>query len=145
MSNMKKVDLKNLNTFLRKNKTVDFRIADLLHSSNLDTYKWTGLDDQKESLINQLKAYQRLLRIVPDDKEELAKKLLKNGIQSSLQIVSTPKKVFIQNNLKIFANDTALAEQVYMRALAVRKVVALQYVNQVQQAEPHTRVAGLTR
>jgi len=139
------IDLRKLNAFLRKNNKVDFRIADLLHSTNVDAYKWNGLEEHKESLIKQLKAYQRLLRIVPDNREDLAKNLLKNGIQSSLQIANTPKKVFIQNNLKAFDNDRALARRVYMRALAVRKVIALQYVSRAQQAGSHVRVAGLAR
>ena len=145
MSDEKTIDFQKLNDFLRKNKEVDFRQADLLHTSNLDQYKWVGLEDEKESLLNQLKAYQRMLRVVPNDREDLAKTLLKNGFQSALQIANTPKKDFIQNNLKTFDNDKALAEQVYMRALAVRKVVALQYVSRAQQAGSHVRVAGLAR
>ena len=145
MSNEKKINLKNLNAFLRQNKTVDFRKADLLHPSNIDKYKWTGLKDQKENLLNQLKAYQRMLRVVLNDREDLAKTLLKNGFQSALQIANTPKKVFIQNNFKTFDNDRALAEQVYMRALVVRKVVTLQYVVRTQQKGSHVRVAGLAR
>lgn len=145
MRDEKTIDFQKLNDFLRKNKEVDFRQADLLHTSNIDKYKWVGLEDEKESLVNQLKAYQRMLRVVPKDRKELAKTLLKNGIQSSLQIANTPKKVFIQNNLKLFDNDLALAEQVYRRALAVRKVITLQYVARTQQAEPHARVAGLAR
>ncbi len=142
---MKKIDLENLNAFLRKNNEIDFRKADFLHSSNIDKYKWTGLEDEKESIIKQLKAYQRMLRVVPNDRDDLAKKLLKNGIQSSLQIASTPKKVFIQNNLKLFNNDNALAEQVYKRAIALRKVVTLQYIARAQQAEPHIRASGFVR
>lgn len=142
---MKKIDLENLNAFLRKNNEIDFRKADFLHSSNIDKYKWTGLEDEKDSIIKQLKAYQRMLRVVPNDRDDLAKKLLKNGIQSSLQIASTPKKVFIQNNLKLFNNDNALAEQVYKRAIALRKVVTLQYIARAQQAEPHTRASGFVR
>ena len=143
MSNTATIDIKNLKAFLKKNKKVDFRTADLLHSSDIDTYKWTGLEEDKESLIKQLKAYQRLLRIVPHDREDLAQDLLKSGIQSSLQIVNTPRQVFIQKNLKTFGNDRALAQQVYKRALAIRKVVALQYVKLTQQAGSHVRVAGL--
>ena len=145
MSNEKSIDFQKLNDFLKENKAVDFRKADLLHTPNIDKYKWVGLEDEKERLLNQLKAYQRMLRVVPNEREDLAKKLLGNGIQSSLQIANTPKKGFIKNNLKIFDNDRALAEQVYMRALAVRKVVTLQYVARTQQAEPHARVAGLAR
>ncbi|MBE7383697.1 MAG: hypothetical protein F6J95_020040 [Leptolyngbya sp. SIO1E4] len=145
MSNTAKINIKNLKSFLRKNKKVDFRTADLLHSSNLDTYKWTGLEDDKESLIEQLKAYQRLLRVVPDGQENLAQKLLESGIQSSLQIANTPKKVFIQDNLKTFGNDRTLAQKVYKRAVAVRKVVALQYMARVQQTGAHIGVTGLAR
>ncbi|MEM9219072.1 MAG: hypothetical protein AAGD25_32660 [Cyanobacteria bacterium P01_F01_bin.150] len=145
MSNTEKIDIKNLKAFLRKNKKFDFRTADLLHASSLDTYKWNGLEDHRESLIHQLKAYQRLLRVIPNGQEKLAQQLLQRGIQSSLQIASTPRKVFIQDNLKIFGNDRTLAQQVYKRAVAVRKVVVLQYMNRTQQTGSHTHVAGLTR
>lgn len=145
MSEKDRIDIKKLNVFLEKNKGVDFRKADLLHIASIDKYQWTGLEDGKASLINQLKAYQRVLRIVPEDREDLAKKMLQNDIQSSLQIANTPKKVFIQHNLKLFDNDSALAEQVYTRAIALRKAVTLQYMARVQQAEPHTRAAGLVR
>ncbi len=76
-----------------------------------------------------------MLRVVPSDREDLAKKLLLNGIQSSLQITNIPKKVFIQEYLSLFDDDPNSAEQVYMRALALRKAVTLQYVARMQQAE----------
>ena len=145
MNNEKRIDLEKLNDFLKKNEAIDFRKANLLHTANIDKYQWAGRENEKESLLNQLKAYQRMLRVVPHEREDLAKKLLENGIQSALQIANTPKKGFIQNSLKIFDNDRVLAEQVYKRALAVRKVVTLQYVARTQQAEPHARVAGLAR
>ncbi|NES82167.1 MAG: hypothetical protein F6K10_12630 [Moorea sp. SIO2B7] len=145
MSNQKSINLKQLNAFLRKNKAVDFRKADLLHTPKIDKYKWSGLENEKEGLIKQLKAYQRMLRVVPNDRDDLAKKLLQNGIQSSLQIASTPKKVFLENNLRLFDNDSTLAEQVYKRAIALRKVVTLQYIARAQQTEPHTRAARFVR
>ncbi len=145
MSDEKPIDFQKLNDFLKENEDVDFRKADLLHTSNIDKYKWPGRENEKGSLLNQLKAYQRMLRVVPNGREDLAKKLLGNGFHSSLQIANTPKKRFIQNNLKICDNDGVLAEQVYKRALAVRKVVTLQYVARTQQAEPHARIAGLAR
>ncbi|NEQ35258.1 MAG: hypothetical protein F6K40_02630 [Okeania sp. SIO3I5] len=140
------IDIGKLNAFLKKNEEIDFRTADLLHTSNIEKYKWPKLKkDEKESLVKQLKAYQRMLRVVPPGRDDLAKALLKNGIQSSLQIASTPKKVFIQKNLELFNNERTLAEQVYLRALALRKAVTLQYMARVQQLEPHTRAAGLQR
>lgn len=143
--NTPSIDLGKLGALLEKNKEIDFRTADLLHAPNLEQYNWAGFEDEKESLIQQLKAYQRMLRVVPADREDLAKKLLKNGIQSSLQIASTPKKAFIQDHLKLFDNDEAIAEQVYIRAIALRKAVALQYIAQVQQSEPHIRMTGFGR
>jgi hypothetical protein len=127
--------LKQLETFLEKNKNIDFRTADLLHDANLAQYQWADLESEKEPLTEQLKAYQRMLRVVPSDREDLAKKLLLNGIQSSLQITNIPKKVFIQEYLSLFDDDPNSAEQVYMRALALRKAVTLQYVARMQQAE----------
>lgn len=140
--NIVNIDLTKLDAFLEKNKKIDFRTADLLHTPNVDQYQWDEFEDGKDSLINQLKAYQRMLRVVPENRQELAKKLLKSGIQSSLQIASTPKKAFIQDNLELFDNDAAIAEQVHMRAIALRKAVALQYIAQVQQTEPHIRMTG---
>ncbi|MFG6100019.1 hypothetical protein D0962_21840 [Leptolyngbyaceae cyanobacterium CCMR0082] len=145
MSSTETINIKNLKAFLRKNKKIDFRTADLLHASTLDTYKWTGLEDNKEGLIRQLKAYQRLLRVVPNGQEDLAIKLLQSGFQSALQIANTPRKMFIQDNLKTFGNDRVLAQSVYKRAVAVRKVVALQYTDRAQQTGAHSRVAGLAR
>ncbi|NET40672.1 hypothetical protein [Okeania sp. SIO2B3] len=140
------INLETLNAFLKENEEIDLRTADLLHASNIEKYKWPNLTkDEKEKLIKQLKAYQRMLRVVPPGRDDLATALLKNGIQSSLQIASTPKKVFIQKNLELFNNERTLAEQVYLRALALRKAVTLQYMARVQQLEPHTRAAGLQR
>ena len=143
MNNNKTVDLKRLNAFLKKNKSIDFRTENLLHAPNLDKYKWVGPETEKESLLNQIKAYQRMLRVVPHDREDLAKMLLKNGIHSSLQIANTPKKVFIQANLKLFNGDRTLAEHVYKRAVALRKAITLKYMARVQQTEPHARANGL--
>lgn len=143
MVKSRRVDLRKLNAFLKKNRNIDFRTADLLQVANLDQLQWSGFEDEKGYLIDQLKAYQRLLRVVPPNREDLAIKLLKHGIQSSLQITSIPKQAFIQDNLKLFENDSAIAEEVYLRAIALRKAVALQYVARVQQVEPHARTAGL--
>jgi len=139
------IEFKKLNAFLGKNKAVDFRKADLLHTPNIDKYNWAGLESEKESLLNQLKAYQRMLRVVPEGRDDLANALLAKGIQSSLQIVNMPKNAFVRDNLNIFDSDSILAEQVYTRAVALRKAVTLQYMARVQGAEPHTRAAGLTR
>nr|VFK12249.1 MAG: hypothetical protein BECKLPF1236B_GA0070989_10324 [Candidatus Kentron sp. LPFa] len=144
------VDVKNLDAFLRKNKSLDLRKADLRHKPGIEACKWTGLEQEKGTLLPQLKAYQRLLRVLPDDSAvpntaNIAKALLKKGIHSALQIAYTPKKTFIEDNSKIFAGDADLAERVHRRAVACRKGVVLKYMHLSQGLEPHARAAGLNR
>ena len=150
MNKEEKVDLNLLNSFLIENKEIDFRTADFLHPSNISQYKWAKFEEQKESLIDGLKAYQRMLRVVPEGREDLAQKLLEKGIKSSRQIANMPKETFIQNNLKLFddKDDAAarqLARRVYMNAVSLREAVILQYITRAQQAEPHVRRKGLMR
>ena len=135
--NTKSTDLKKLNTFLKKNKEIDSRKADLLHIPNLKKYEWIKFEDEDEQIrvLNLLKAHQRMLRIVPKGREDVAMMLLENGFQSSAQIVNTPKKVF----LKLFESDRELGKNVLKRAIAVRKVVTLQYIARVQESQPHAR------
>ena len=143
MSNNDTVDLKSLNAFIRKNKSLDYRKADFLSQSAIDGYNWKGLEEDKDEILKLLKAYQRVLRILPVAKEEYAKPLLKAGYHSSLQIASLCKTKFIQDTLKIFDNDQELAELVYNRCLALRKAIAMKYVNRAQQLEPHARAASI--
>ena len=150
MNENKNIDLKKLNAFLRKNQSVDFRQADLVHQVSIDTYKWTGLENEKDPLLRQLKAYQRLLRVLPDDMGDLktadvAKAFLTRGVESALQITGIPKKAFVQDYLDIVGGNSQLIEQVYQRAIACRKGVTLRYMNRSQLLEPHAQAAGLNR
>lgn len=150
MSANEPVDLRKLNAFLRRYKNTDFRTVDLLSQTSLDNFNWPDEDEEKASLLGHLKAYQRLLRVLPSDNGErpvadIAKALLKINITSALQIASMGKKSFARETLKIFSSDQALTEQVYKRALAARKVLALRYIGQQQSLEPHVRAAGLNR
>ena len=77
--------------------------------------------------------------------EQTAKALLQADFHSALQIANMPKNTFIQETSEIFANDKNLAEQVYQRATACRKSVALKYMKLAQNAEPYARAAGLNR
>ncbi|XOF34643.1 MAG: hypothetical protein ACL93V_04960 [Candidatus Electrothrix sp. YB6] len=146
----KRAVLKELNTLLRKNRSVDIRRADLLRKSSIEALRWHVSGEEKEALLRHLKAYQRMLRVLPDNLDESAAKkiagdLLKKGFESSLQIAASPRRAFIQDNLSIFADDAELAGQVYKRAVACRKRVALKYINRSQQLEPHARATGLNR
>ena len=141
--------IRKLNAFLRKYKNVDFRTADLLSDSGLSHYKWPDDAEERSLLLNQVKAYQRLLRVLPGDSDQatvakMAGALLKMDIKSALQIAGMGKKRFINDTLKVFSNDRELAEKVYKRALVSRKLVALTYINRHQTLEPHARTAGLS-
>ncbi|GEM_PF-5808686 len=50
MSNekIKSTDFKKLNAFLKNNKEVDGSKADLLHTPNLEKYKWIEFEDEDE-------------------------------------------------------------------------------------------------
>lgn len=136
----KKTNLEKLKVFLKNNEEVDFRKADLLHTPNLKKYKWIEFkdEDEKTRVLNLLKAYQRMLRIVPNGRNDVAMMLLEGGFQSSVQIVNTPKKAF----LKFFQDDPELGKNVLKRAMAVRKIVTLQYIARLEQAQPHTRAVS---
>ena len=130
-------NLKDLNTFIRKNKSIDFTKADFINQKSVDSYNWSGLQDDKEAIIRQLKAYQRMLRVLPKDEQSLAKALVKSGIHSSLQIANTPKNKFIQDNIKLFKNNRKLAEQVYTRATSIRKGC----ISSIHESYPAIRTA----
>lgn len=146
----KNIDLKKLSNFLRKNRAVDFRRANLQHKQAIEKYNWGVSGKEKANLISLLKAYQRILRVLPNDSDQvdtvaIAKALLKNGIHSALQIADMPKRIFIKDYLKCFAGDADLAERTYKRAVVSRKQVTLKYTNRLQQLELHARAAGLNR
>ncbi|MCF6442146.1 hypothetical protein L1077_22225 [Pseudoalteromonas luteoviolacea] len=141
-------NLTSLNKFLRKNKKIDFRNTNLANEKNINEFNWQSLFDEKKSILEQLKSYQRLLRILPYkdetfEPEKIAKKLLKNDFKSALQIAEMPKKTFLSKTTNIFKDDDVLANQVYQNALFKRKIIALQYLNRTQLSEPHTRSSGL--
>ena len=146
------IKIKNLEAFIKLNKSVDFRRENLQNisqsTSDIDSYNWKGIEAVKTTVLEQLKAYQRVLRVLPenieaDRSDKIARSLLKLGFASALQIANSPKKTFIEKAEEAFFHDSGLIEQAYQRAIACRKAVALKYMNIVQQSEPHARAAGI--
>lgn len=138
-----------LNSFLKQHDAVDFRSADLLNTTSLESFSLLG--DNVAGLLQQLKAYQRLLRVLPtnsptsDDvpSSDLALKLLALGIDSALKITNLGKANFLSTTRELFSDTPDLADKVYKRALVARNLVASQYIKQRQQLEPHARAVGL--
>ena len=141
-------DINLLTLLLKNNPSVDWRNANLHDAQSIATYNRDGLEADEEALLKLIKAYQRLLRVLPEDVKQagdIAIQLLKAGFDSALQIANTAKNIFIQAALEIFGNDRDLAERVYQRAIACRKSLALRYLNLAQGSEPHARAAGLNK
>lgn len=140
-------NLKQLNVFLRKHKTINFRTTDLLNTAGLENFTWPSDETQRHTLLGQVKSYQRLLRVLPTSDElpaaDLAKKLMKMGINSAFQITQMGKDKFLANTNKIFSQCPEVATTVYKRALVSRKLVATKYIRHQQNLEPHARTVGL--
>lgn len=141
------INLDELNSFLSQHDAVDFRTTDLLNSTSLENFSWPNDDAQKGALLSQLKAYQRLLRVLPTSEDiptaDLALNLLGQGIDSALKITQMGKSNFLTSTSSVFSNTPDLAAQVYKRALVSRNLVASKYIRQRQQLEPHARAAGV--
>ena len=140
-------NLDELNSFLRQHDAVDFRTTDLLNTTSLDAFTWPNDDALKSDLLTQLKAYQRLLRVLPTNDDiptsDIALQLLMQGIDSSLQITQMGKAKFLASTTGIFGDFKNVATQVYKRALVSRNLVAAKYIRQLQHREPHARAVGL--
>ncbi|MEM7294032.1 MAG: hypothetical protein AAF420_11645 [Pseudomonadota bacterium] len=149
MSTDSKEVFKLLDKFLRQNKKLDMRKADFRKKARLKTYNLKGLEDNLAELQKILKAYQRMLRILPQDAEnskkmeKIARNLLKKGIHSATQIANQPRKKFIRENLDAFGGDQEIAEKAYKMSMAVRKRILLEYIRRKQGAEPHVRAVGI--
>ena len=145
------INLDELNSFICQHDAVDFRTIDLLNSISLENFSWPSDDAQSGALLGQVKAYQRLLRVLPTDIQasdsfsasDLALNLLNLGIDSALKITQMGKSNFLTSTSNVFSNTPDLAAQVFKRALVSRNLVASKYIRQRQQLEPHARAAGV--
>jgi hypothetical protein len=126
-----------LKAFLEQNRNTDFSKVNLLSVQVTNSFIWNNFEADKEKLIKQLKAYQRLLRVVPQNDIELLLSLMSAGIHASIQIASIPKQKFISTYLSLFNNDLQLIEQTYKRAQFIRSHLLIKHIQNIQNSEPH--------
>ncbi|HEX3043484.1 MAG TPA: neuraminidase-like domain-containing protein [Bacillota bacterium] len=102
-----KITNKTVGPFYQLNSDFDVLSFNLYDNEALKNLKWDGLD--KERIIKELKAHQRLLRIHPD--VTTAQILLENGLDSACKIAALPREHFTQRlaNSNIVANNDLLA------------------------------------
>ena len=139
---VKNNSLKSLNAFIRKNKKADLETVNLLDEKTVSAFNWKGLEEEKEKIIQQAKAYQRLLRIVPEGDPKLIKALLEENIHSAIQIASISRQQFSKQYLALFGNDKQLLERTYENAVARRNQTLIRYMNQLQNNEAHISAAN---
>ena len=130
--------LQHLNKFIKQNSKTDFTTVNLSETTKIDDLNWKRLGKYKEDILKQLKAYQRLLRIMPEGTaHKIIMSLLQKGIHSAVQIASIPKQQFIATYLPVFGKDKKSIEAFYAHAMAVRSRILIQYMNTLQNNEPH--------
>ena len=88
-----------------------------------------------------LKAYQRLVRILPIGEERRALALLESGLHSAIQIASLSRDEFARRWEALFPGEGSLGLAVHDAAIRRRGELVLHHIDRVQHNEPHYRAA----
>jgi hypothetical protein len=132
--------INNLVKFLDQNKASDFQKLNLQSEEGITSLNFKHLTKKKEELISLSKAFQRLIRIIPEQNREAALTLLTEGVHSALQIAKMTRKEFMGKFARLL-NDEKLADAIYQNALKKRGIILLQYLDVYQNNEPHIKAA----
>lgn len=130
--------LAELQRLIDANASVDWR-AIALDRVGQGALDWRELDP--EAMMPLLKAYQRLVRILPPGEERCAMPLLESGLHSAIQIAGIPRDEFARRWAALFPGEDALGLAVHRAALSRRSELLLHHINEVQRNEPHYRAA----
>jgi hypothetical protein len=133
--------LARLQHIIEANTSLDWRAFSFEDPSLLGSLQWRGHEGQQDELVSLLKAYQRLLRILPEREEHRALPLLRTGLHSAIQIAGLPREEFVRRWAELFPGEVALGETVHQNAIGRRSYVLLQHIKSVQGSEPHYRSA----
>lgn len=130
--------LAKLQCLIEANPSVDWRTI-ALGDAAPDAMDLRGLDP--EAMTPLLKAYQRLVRVLPPSEERRALPLLESGLHSAVQIAEFPRDEFARCWAALFPGEDELGIAVHRAALSRRGDLLLHHVNKVQRNEPHYRAA----
>jgi hypothetical protein len=139
--NMTTDDVSKLRCALDMKMSVDWRAISLDDLTLLASLVLHDLASERMGLIRLLKAYQRLVRILPSGEERRALPLLESGLHSAIQIAGIPRDEFARRWAALFPGEDALGLAVHRAALSRRGELLLQHINNVQRNEPHYRAA----
>ena len=115
----------------------------MLSDKTIDALNWKGFLNYKDQLVESLKVYQRLLRVLPEGDPALIESLIRAGLHSAIQIASIPKSKFVLEYGGLFSHDKLLIDATYQKALAIRSQLLIKHISAIQQAEPHTTESKL--
>jgi hypothetical protein len=131
--------LTRLQYLIDANTAVDWRAIALDDRSALDALEWCDLDP--DAVMPLVKAYQRLLRILPVGEDQRALALIGSGLHSAIQIAGIPRDEFARRWAALFPGDEAIGEAVRSNAVARRSTLLLHHIDNIQSNEPHYRAA----
>ncbi len=131
--------LRALGTFLDANAAIDPSELDLFDERTLAGFAWPEVEVSRDQLVESLRAYQRLLRVVPRANRTLLFALLERGIGSAVHIAAIPRARFLSELSQPFGGDTAWMSEVHDAALARRSALLLRYVQTRQNLELRAR------
>jgi hypothetical protein len=126
-----------LNAFLDANPNLDLRSADLFDDDTIASLSWKGIGKHRDEVLSQLRAYQRLVRLLGAPDRVLVLGLMARGIGSALQIAAMPRPRFFASCSDLFAGDADTMQRIYQDALARRSALLLTYIHTRQSLEPH--------
>lgn len=137
--NMEEMDIDGLLRLLNQNKTIDPLLFDFQNEENLAQLDFTGMKKKQLKVMLSVKALQRLLRVIPDNDQELAISMMKIGLHSALQIAAMTRNDFLKKCVGLMEKE--LADSIYQNAKAKRSTILIQYMNALQNNEPHISAA----
>ena len=144
MSAKKSTHRKLIDKFIQQNRDINLKTVSLIDADEVEGLSWKGLKKHREEILKDLQAYQRLCRIIPDEKPDIIFALLEKQVHSALQIAAIPRVQFFNTYSNIFGNDRDLIERTYQNALAVRAAIVRQYLTIKQNNEPHIKQTKIT-
>jgi hypothetical protein len=139
--NKNSMNTDDLVKFLDQNQDVDFLVFNLQDEEHLGRLNFESFTKKKPEIVFLIKAFQRLIRIIPEKNREAALALMKEGMHSALQIAAMTRKDFMGKFADMFHDNGKLADAIYKSALEKRSMILIQYMNILQNGEPHISAA----
>jgi hypothetical protein len=134
-------NMKDLSEIINQLSGIDFRKINLQDPNTVKQLNEKRSAEINEEVLELLKAYQRIIRILPDNYRDHALNLVKVNILSAVQIASLPRSEFIAICKEECNIPNDVAAVIYNNALAKKSNIVVQYIKSYQHDEPHIKNA----